>query len=126
MLTGSHRGRCVGPLVSKGENHDHSSRPYIGHRELLLQSKEVDIGGNMSAATLTSKGQMTIPAEVRQALQVEAGDRIEFVEVEPGRFEMVAATRSVRDLKGMFGTPAKHVSIEEMNRAITTRRVSAQ
>lgn len=80
----------------------------------------------MSAATVTSKGQITIPPEVRQALQVEAGDRVEFLEVEPGRFEMVAVTRSVRDLKGMFGTPAKNVSIEEMNGAIATRGTSAR
>ena len=33
----------------------------------------------MSTATVTSKGQIAIPAEVRQALQVKAGDRVEFV-----------------------------------------------
>lgn len=43
----------------------------------------------MSAATVTSKGQITIPANVRQALQVEAGDRVQFLEVELGRFEVV-------------------------------------
>ena len=32
----------------------------------------------MSAATVTSKGQITIPADVRQALQVKLGDRVEF------------------------------------------------
>lgn len=69
---------------------------------------------------------LTSGIKVRQALQVEAGDRVKFVEVEPGPFEMVAATRSVRDLEGMFGTPAKHVSIEEMDRAIATRGGSTQ
>ena len=52
----------------------------------------------MSTATLTSKGQITIPADVRRELNVEAGDRVEFVQVEPGRYEVVAATRSVRAL----------------------------
>jgi antitoxin PrlF len=33
----------------------------------------------MSTVTVTSKGQITIPVEVRQALQVKAGDRVEFV-----------------------------------------------
>lgn len=75
----------------------------------------------MSAATVTSKGQITIPADVRQAFQVDAGDRVEFLEVGPARFELVAATRSVGDLKGMFGPPAKNVSIEDMNRVIATR-----
>ena len=72
----------------------------------------------MSTATLTSKGQITIPADVRRVLNVQTGDRVEFVQVEPGRFELVAATRSVRELKGMFGRAERTVSIEEMNRAI--------
>ena len=80
----------------------------------------------MSTATVTSKGQITIPADVRQALQVEAGDRVEFLEVEPGRFEVVAATRSVTELKGMFGKARKNVSIEEMNRMIAARGASAR
>jgi AbrB family looped-hinge helix DNA binding protein len=37
----------------------------------------------MSAATLTSKGQVTIPAEVRKRLGLQQGDRIEFA-VEDG------------------------------------------
>ena len=79
----------------------------------------------MSTATLTSKGQITIPADVRRVLNVQAGDRLEFVPVEPGRFELVAATRSVRELKGLFGKPARTVSIEEMNRVIAERGARA-
>ena len=80
----------------------------------------------MSSATVTSKGQITIPVDVRQALNVDAGDRVEFVEIEAGRFEVVAATRSVRELRGMFGKAAKRVTIEEMNRAIAARGASAR
>ena len=80
----------------------------------------------MSTATLTSKGQITIPVDVRRALNVEAGDRVEFVQVEPGRFEVVAATRSVRELKGRFGKPARAVSIEEMDAAIAAQAVRAR
>lgn len=79
----------------------------------------------MSTATLTTKGQVTIPADVRRSLNIDAGDRIEFVQVEPGRFELVAATRSVRELKGMFGRPVRTVSIDEMNRAIAERGAMA-
>jgi len=75
----------------------------------------------MTTATLTSKGQITIPVEVRQALGVDAGDRVEFVEVAPGRYEFMTATRSVRALKGMFGKPRKSVSIDEMNAVIARR-----
>ena len=80
----------------------------------------------MTTATVNSKGQITIPANVRQSLQVVAGDRVEFVEVEPGRFEFFAATRSVRELKGMFGKGRKSVSIDEMNKVIATRGAAAR
>lgn len=80
----------------------------------------------MTTATLSSKGQITIPVNVRQALQVDTGDRIEFVQVEPGRFELIAATQSIRSIKGMFGKPTKKVSIEEMNRAIEARGSAAR
>jgi len=76
----------------------------------------------MPTATLTSKGQITIPAEVRAELGVNAGDRVEFVEIGEGQFAIVAATRSVRQLSGMFrGRVSKPVSIEEMNAAIARR-----
>ena len=80
----------------------------------------------MTSATITSKGQITIPARIRKALHVSAGDRVEFVEVEPGRFEFIAATRSVTELKGMFGKAKKTVSIEDMNAAIAARGASAR
>jgi AbrB family looped-hinge helix DNA binding protein len=75
----------------------------------------------MAAATLTSKGQITIPVEVRSALGLDAGDRVEFVEVERGKFVIVAATGHVRALKGLIPKPAKPVSIREMNAAIARR-----
>jgi len=73
----------------------------------------------MAAATVTSKGQITIPATVRDALGVDAGDRIEFVQVGKGEFNIVAATRSVRELSGILRRKGrKPISIEEMNAAI--------
>jgi AbrB family looped-hinge helix DNA binding protein len=76
----------------------------------------------VATATVTSKGQITIPSRVRSALGLDAGDRVEFVEVEKGQFALVAATRSVRELKGMFqGKRSKPISIDEMNAAIAKR-----
>ena len=76
----------------------------------------------MTAATITSKGQITIPIQVRNALGVDAGDRIEFVEMEKGQFAIVPANRSVRELRGMLRVKGrKPASIEEMNRAIARR-----
>jgi len=76
----------------------------------------------VATATLTSKGQITIPRRVRTALGIDAGDRVEFVETDRGQFAMIAATRSVQELKGLFrGKRSKPVSIEEMNAAIAKR-----
>jgi len=80
----------------------------------------------MTTATLTSKGQITIPVDVRNDLKVDTGDRVEFVQIAPGRYEFVAATRSVTELKGMFGKTKKAVSIEAMNRAIANRGATAR
>ena len=79
----------------------------------------------MTTATLTSKGQITVPAAVRQAMGVETGDRVEFVEIAPGRYEFLAVTRSVTALKGMFGKPVQPVSIEDMNAAIARQGAAA-
>ena len=77
----------------------------------------------MATAIMTSKGRVTIPKQVRAALRLDAGDRIEFVELERGQFTIIAATRSVQELKGLFhGRRRKPVSIEEMNAAIARRK----
>lgn len=80
----------------------------------------------MTTATLTTKGQITIPADVRYALKVDAGDRVEFVQIAPDRFEFVAANRSITELKGMFGKTDKSVSIDDMNQAIAKRGANAR
>lgn len=72
----------------------------------------------MSAATITSKGQITIPKDVRIRLGVGIGDRVEFVEIQAGVFQIVAATQDVRSLKGIVAKPKKPVTIEDMNLAI--------
>jgi AbrB family looped-hinge helix DNA binding protein len=80
----------------------------------------------MSTATLTAKGQITIPVDVRHNLQVDAGDRIEFVQVAPGRYECMAVTSNVTALKGMFGPAKQIVSIAAMNDAIAQGGAAAR
>lgn len=72
----------------------------------------------MPTAIVTSKGQITIPKPVREGLGVETGDRVEFVELEKGVYTVVAATRDIRDLKGIIPKPAKPVSVEDMHGAV--------
>ena len=66
----------------------------------------------MSTATLTSKGQITIPKDVREGLGVGTGDRVEFIDEGGGAYRMVAATRDVRTLKGVIARPASDVRWE--------------
>jgi AbrB family looped-hinge helix DNA binding protein len=80
----------------------------------------------MTTAPLTAKGQITIPAEVRKDLKVDAGDRVEFVWIAPGRYQLVAATQEVTELKGMFGPVKKTVSIEAMNADIARLGAAAR
>jgi AbrB family looped-hinge helix DNA binding protein len=80
----------------------------------------------MSTATLTSKGQITIPIAVRNELQLDTGDRVEFVQIAPGRFEFIANTSDITELKGLFGNPKKTISIKAMNQAIAKRGASAK
>ncbi len=75
---------------------------------------------------MTSKGQITVPAAVRAALGLDAGSRVEFVEVVKGRFEMIAATEPVQSLKGMIRRPVAPVSVEQMNDAIAQRGAVAK
>ena len=72
----------------------------------------------MASATITSKGQITIPKSVRTKLKLEAGHRVEFIETDGG-FLVKPATRDIRSLKGILPKPRRAVSIEGMNRSIS-------
>ena len=75
----------------------------------------------MSTATLTSKGQITIPVVVRNGLGIETGDRVEFIEVGAGRYEVVAATLPPTALRGLVPKPSHAVGVVEMNETIRRR-----
>jgi antitoxin PrlF len=77
----------------------------------------------MPIATLTTKGQVTIPKPIRKVLRVEAGDSVEFVVDAQGRVVVRAGTNDLSDLKGILQRPGrKPVSIAAMTDAIRTGR----
>ncbi len=81
----------------------------------------------MITATITAKGQITIAAEICKALELDAGARIEFEEVESGRYVFkLAQTMPVTVLKGMFGKSKRTVSIEDMRAPVAKRAASAK
>lgn len=80
----------------------------------------------MTTATLTSKGQITIPINVRNALGLNTGDRIEFFEMDNGQFAIIPATLPVTALKGLIRKPEQPVSIEQMNAVIAEYGASSK
>lgn len=72
----------------------------------------------MPAATVTSKGQVTLPKQVRVALGVGAGDRLDFVRLDDGNYAIVPARRSIRSLRGVIPKPPEPVTLEDMDAAI--------
>ena len=76
----------------------------------------------MPSSTLTSKGQTTIPREVRDHLKLQSGDQIDFVIQTDGSVLVRPATVNVSELKGMLHrNNVKLVSVDEMNDAIRKR-----
>ncbi len=74
----------------------------------------------MPTATLTSKGQITLPKAIRDKFHLHTGDRIEFILRNDEEVVMRPATIDVGELEGILhrsGRPA--VTIEEMDAAIT-------
>lgn len=72
----------------------------------------------MPTATVTSKGQITIPIEVRKALRLEPGTQIDFYQDNEGRFVLSPKTGSIRDLEGCVPKLDYVPTIEELNEAV--------
>lgn len=78
----------------------------------------------MPTATLTSKGQITIPLAVRTALGLHAGAQMDFVLDEDG-FKVVPLRANSSTLKGRFaGRVSKPASLAAMEEAIATEAAS--
>lgn len=73
----------------------------------------------MPTATVTTKGQITIPADVRAQLGLRPGSRLAFVATREGAFEIHVQAASVRDLKGAVPAPARSVTLGDMDAAIS-------
>lgn len=81
----------------------------------------------MPTATVTSKGQVTIPKKIRDKLKLRSGDRLDFTEENQGRIIIRKASISVEELEGILHRPGgKAVSVQAMHKAIRRRYGSQQ
>jgi AbrB family looped-hinge helix DNA binding protein len=73
----------------------------------------------MKVTTLTSKGQVTIPKHIRDALQLKGGDKIAF-RLGPDGVRLMPQTLKARDLFGILERPGKRkaLSVEQMDTAV--------
>lgn len=73
----------------------------------------------MAEATLTTKGQVTIPKAVRTHLKLDTGARVDFIIGDDGTVVLKPVTHHVRELAGLLHRPRKRpVSVQEMDRRI--------
>ena len=73
----------------------------------------------MPTATVTTKGQVTIPKSVRDLLRIEAGDQVDFVVTDDGDVLVRGVSVDVLELRGMLKRDRRRgVSVDEMNAAI--------
>ena len=80
----------------------------------------------MPSATVTSKGQITLPKAIRDLLRLGAGDRVDFIVKDDATVVLRPATADVRELKGLLHRKGiKPLSVEAMN-AVVRRRAAGR
>lgn len=74
-------------------------------------------------ATVTSKGQVTLPKDVRERLRIGEGDKLRFSIESGARIVLARAEHSVRDLFGILGKPRRSATLDEMDDAVRQHAV---
>jgi antitoxin PrlF len=73
----------------------------------------------MPVSAVTVKGQTTIPREIRKHLNIQPGDKIDFVIEKSGKVVLEPATLDVKALEGILHRPGmKPVPVEDMKKAV--------
>jgi antitoxin PrlF len=79
----------------------------------------------MSTATMTSKGQITVPADVRAAFGLRVGSKIDFVVNAAGELVMRPRAGDIRALRGLMRHSGPPISLGEMNAAVAESAAEA-
>jgi AbrB family looped-hinge helix DNA binding protein len=72
-------------------------------------------------STMTNKGLLTVPKEVRKRLNLHAGDQLDFVFDEAGQCRILPVSSSMKQLKRIVPRPRKAVSLKAMQKAIEAK-----
>lgn len=72
----------------------------------------------MTTATISTKGQLVLPKEIRDQLKLEAGDKVDFQIEADDRVILRPVKKNLASLEGFLPKPARAVSLEEMDETI--------
>ncbi|MDR2895195.1 MAG: AbrB/MazE/SpoVT family DNA-binding domain-containing protein [Propionibacteriaceae bacterium] len=72
----------------------------------------------MTVATVTSKGQVTVPVAIREALGLTAGTRLDFTVAGPAAITIRVDPPTLTDLRGVFSAGGVHLPIAQFDEAI--------
>ncbi len=74
---------------------------------------------------MTSKGQITVPKDVRLKLNLKPGDRVLFIVEDDGAVRMRAVNKDISSLIGILPRPNRAATIEEIEEAIQRAAVAS-
>lgn len=73
----------------------------------------------MTVATMTGKGQITVPKDIRDEMGLVPGSKVMFIKLGPNDIRMIGRTGKIEDLFGILHRPGQRsLSIEEINDGI--------
>ncbi len=76
----------------------------------------------MTESTITTKGQCVVPKKIRDYMQLNPGDKVDFIIKEDGEVFVRPVVLDVQDLKGLMKRPGrKPITLKEMEKAVRKR-----
>lgn len=69
-------------------------------------------------ATITSKGQVTVPREIREQLRLRSGHKLRFALEDANRAVITPVSKRLHELAGMLSKPKRKATLEEMDEGI--------
>lgn len=69
---------------------------------------------------MSSKGQITLPKDIRDRLGLKQGDRIRFIVEDDGKVRLLPAKRDISELFGILPKPKRALSLDEIDEIVQT------